>query len=156
MTELAVACDDRLSADDRELNREGISYTIDTLRSFRQELGSETPLIFVMGSDAWPTLPTWESWQYLTDYAHLLILERPGDQGRGPAVLTDWAAGMWTEDIEALKERPCGLICRVSLVQVDVSATEIRRRLKDGESVTGLLPDVVHRYIVSEQLYLAS
>lgn len=155
MIRLAVAQSPRLSVDERELRREGVSYTIETLRSFRQQLGQDRPLIFVLGSDAWATLPTWHDWQSFTDYAHLLIIERPGAPPAIPQVLERWAEGRWVATADDLTRTAAGGICRVRLSQIDISATEIRRKLAAGDSVEDLLPDVVRRYIAAKQLYLS-
>ena len=65
MLRLATVDHHNLEVDDCELKREGTSYTIHTLREYRRQLGESAGLVFVMGVDAWLTLPTWESWQEL-------------------------------------------------------------------------------------------
>ena len=79
MLQIAVQGLTGIEIDDRELCREGTSYTFDTLGSIREEIGNELPLIFALGSDAWPTLSKWYRWTELCNLAHLLILNRPGE-----------------------------------------------------------------------------
>lgn len=154
MLKLAAELDDRLRVDDCELNRTGVSYTIDTLRDYRARLGPSASLVFVMGVDAWLTLPTWEQWRSLTSVAHLLILGRPGFEPAPSKELADWAETCWVTGDDDLARMPSGRICYLVLDQVDVSATEIRDRLRRGEDITGLVPAAVHRYIARQQLYL--
>ena len=155
MVNLAIADDPRLASDDIELRRKGVSFTIDTLRRYRHELGPEASLVFVMGSDAWPTLPTWHDWQEMTDYAHLMIVERPGVHPPEPAVLGEWAAERNASGPEDLAGSGCGQIWRARLTQVEVSATAVRDILRNGGDAAGLVPAPVLSYITEEQLYLA-
>lgn len=146
-----------IRVDDRELEREGPSYTYDTLASFRCELGEESPLIFVLGLDAYVTLPSWYRWRELTELAHLLVLHRPGvprDESV-PKELNVWASNKECTDPGELLESAAGKILITTLVQVPVSATDVRRLRASGASIEELVPDEVNRYIKSEQLYLS-
>ncbi len=78
MLELALAGSPRLRVDARELQREGPSYTVDTLVSLREELGEGVALGWVLGADAVAGLDSWRDWQRLPELAHLLLLDRPG------------------------------------------------------------------------------
>ncbi len=155
MLELAVSGTPGVVVDNRELTREGKSFTYDTLASYRDELDTETSLIFVLGLDAYITLPSWYRWKELCDLAHLLVLKRPGaSEDLIPEELENWARGKECNDAKDLIETPAGKICTVSLVQVPVSATEIREKCRKKESIKALVPDEVNRYIKAEQLYL--
>ena len=76
MLRLAIADTPGLTVDERELQRETPSYTIDTLLSLRAAL-PQTPLCFIMGSDTLATLDTWHRWQEILDIAHLIVISRP-------------------------------------------------------------------------------
>ena len=78
MLELAIAGEPRLHIDRRELHRTGPSYTVDTLRELRDELGPSQPIAWLVGADAIPELDTWREWRRLFDYAHVIAAERPG------------------------------------------------------------------------------
>ncbi|MFT7228603.1 MAG: nicotinate-nucleotide adenylyltransferase, partial [Methylophilaceae bacterium] len=80
MVKLAIADNPLFSLDELELNREGSSYTIDTLVSLRESLGQGTSLCLMMGSDAFVNLNTWYRWQELLDYAHIVLVQRPSAQ----------------------------------------------------------------------------
>ena len=77
LVRLATAEQAGFVADDRELRRPGPSYMIDTLASLRTEFG-DTPLVLIVGSDAFRELHTWRRWRELTDLAHIAIMRRPG------------------------------------------------------------------------------
>ncbi|HJT98573.1 MAG TPA: nicotinate-nucleotide adenylyltransferase, partial [Rhodanobacteraceae bacterium] len=74
----ALKGQDRLVLDERELEREGPSYTIDTLIGLREEIGPERALILLVGADAFLGLSSWHRWGELFDYAHIAVLTRPG------------------------------------------------------------------------------
>ena len=91
--------------DDRELHRAGPSWTIDTLVDLRREIGDAAPLAILIGADSFLGLPTWRSWQSLTDFAHIVIAERPGsriDQHALPEPLHSFAAPRWCTSAMAL------------------------------------------------------
>src|SRR5690606_35078171 len=77
----ALVRQDRLVLDTRELQREGPSYTIDTLLELRGEIGPLRPLVLLIGADAFAGLPTWHRWRELFDHAHIGVLTRPGHDG---------------------------------------------------------------------------
>ena len=98
MLELAVQGEAGLIVDRRELRRPGPSYTFDTLRELREELGPHAQLVWMVGGDSVFELDTWHRWRELFDYAHLLAIARPGAPigeaaltARAPAVAAELA-----------------------------------------------------------------
>ena len=166
MLELALAETSNVEVDARELDREGPSYTFDTLRSLRAEIGPQCPLVFVIGSDAYKTLPEWYRWREMLDLCHLLVLERPGDRATLGAELAELEADCARDQLQSLLECPAGNIVHAALVQVDVSATEVRRALgaigheKDvtdvSDSALEKVPAPVLDYIKQQNLYGAA
>lgn len=152
MIRLALLDCPELTLDERELRRDTPSYTFDTLRSLRAELGAAVSLIWAMGTDAFAALDSWNRWQELLDYAHLVVIERPGfslpDAGPVARLLQQHRA-----PASALDELPAGAIVLPSLRLLDISATGIRAQLAAGESAQFLLPESVRRYILAEGLY---
>lgn len=138
--QLAIAGEPKLVADDRELRRAGASYTVDTLTELRAEKG-EAPLCLIVGQDAAQQLNKWHRWQNLVQLAHLIIVNRPGTALELPPAV----AAMLQEapDAAALRAQPAGLFWRVAMPPLQISASDIRRRLKAGLSVRGLVPDRV-------------
>ncbi len=153
MVELAVAGEPQLRCDDRELKRVGTSYTFDSLTELRRELGSERGLCLVMGCDAVLMIDTWHRWRELLDVAHIVVIARPGWQLPERGVVAEWLAQNRSQDTDLLASRPCGTILIEELRPLDISSTEIRRLLAEGQSVRYLLPESVLDYIETNQLY---
>lgn len=156
MLELAVQDQPRLQLDDRELRRDGPSWTIDTLRELRGELDPQAPLAILIGADSFLQLPTWRDWQALTGFAHIVIAERPGHPipvDALPAPLQVFAAGRWLCDAPSLQANPAGGLYRLALPLRPESATAIRHRIADGRPWQQDVPTAVAEYIVRHGLY---
>ena len=158
MLKLAVTEFPGLVVDDRELRREGKSYTVDTLTTLRREF-PERPLFLLLGADAFRGLPTWHRWRELFDLAHIVVVERPGvdlEAGLPPPLLAVLRERL-VAGPESLLSRPAGAILRQPIAPLDVSATEIREHLARGlraaEMNRGLLPPAVLAYIDHHHLY---
>jgi nicotinate-nucleotide adenylyltransferase len=153
MLRIALAGQDRLLADDRELRRAGESWTVDTLRELRAEIGPSRPLVLLVGADAFAGLSSWHHWRELFDHAHIGVLTRPGHGGVFEAEL----AGEWfsrrVDDVAALRARPCGAILPIAVTPLEISASAIRALLAQGHSPRWLLPDGVLRWIEDAGLY---
>lgn len=147
LLEQAVADIPGLVVDSRELERPGPSYTVDTLRALRDEIGPERPLIFIMGSDAFRGLMQWHRWEALTRYAHLLVTTRGGDSDELPPALATWLAAREVETAERLRAAPAGSVLFQAVSRLQISATAIRRLLAQGYSVRGLMPEAVWREV---------
>lgn len=153
MVELAVQGQTGFTLDLREVERAGPSYSVDTLTALRAELGEEVPLCLIMGMDAFAGLPSWHRWTELIERAHLVVTHRPGSPASQDIDLGDWLERVRTEDPRDLHTRPCGRVWFCPVTQLDISATDIRRRIKAGRSPRFLLPDSVWEYIRAERLY---
>lgn len=153
MVELAVAGEPRLVCDTRELGREGVSYTIDSLVELRRELGEGHSLCLVMGCDAVLGITTWHRWQELLDWAHVVVIARPGWQLPVAGPVADWLRQHRLADRRPLRERPNGGTLIEELRPLAISSTEIRRLLAAGRSPRYLLPQAVLDYIQSHKLY---
>jgi nicotinate-nucleotide adenylyltransferase len=151
MAGLAAADQQGWSASDIELAREGPSYTFDTLTALRT--GSTSQFFFIIGADAFAEIATWSRYPAVLDLAHFAVVARPGItldslQKRLPNL----AERMTTPAAYRPDDAP-----RVILIQAetpDISSTEIRRRVRAGESVTGLVPGSVASYIATHRLYV--
>ncbi|TDR54921.1 nicotinate-nucleotide adenylyltransferase [Halomonas ventosae] len=143
-----------LVADPRELEREGPSYSADTLASLRRELGDEARLVMALGHDAFLRLADWHEPERLFTLAHVVVIDRPDHQAALPEALVDLLAGREVEESEALMARPAGRLLRLRLPsRMAISATEVRRRLASGRSVRYLLPEAVEAQLLSRGLY---
>ena len=153
MVELAVSGEPRLICDAREMQRPGKSYTIDSLIELRGELGAQQGLCMVLGCDAVQDIATWHRWQELLDWAHIVIIARPGWQLPRAGKLAQWLKAHQLESPELLRQRPCGGIVIEELRPLAISSTEIRDLLASGRSARYLMPQSVLDYIQTHTLY---
>jgi nicotinate-nucleotide adenylyltransferase len=153
MVQLAVEGESRLMCDVRELQRPGKSYTIDSLIELRGELGAETGLCWVMGCDAVLEIHRWHRWRELLDWAHIVVIARPGWGLPGAGEVAQWLNDYRVEDPGSLRQQPAGCITVEELRPLAISATEIREILAAGRSARYLLPQSVLDYIQMNTLY---
>ncbi len=149
MLELAIKDQPGLVIDTRELNRQGPSYMVDTLRSLRQELTNETLLLFI-GSDAFNQLKTWHQWPYLFTFAHIVVMTRPGFSIQN---LDDFFKSRLATGITELANNGAGKLYFQQVTQLDISATAIRNKIAEQQNPGFLLPDNVIAYIRQHKLY---
>jgi len=134
MTVIATASNPRFSVSRVDLERPGPTFTIDTLRDVRDELGKDVDLFFITGADALAQILTWKDADELFELAHFVGVTRPGHTLSG--------AGLPQQ--------------RVSLLEVPamaISSTDCRARVRAGEPVWYLVPDGVVQYIAKHRLY---
>ena len=147
MVELAAADRPGWSASRIELDRDGPSYTYDTLTELgaRRESRS-TQIFFITGADAFAEIATWSRYPAVLDLANFVVVSRPG-------ITLD----SLRERVPSAFDRHSPANTRVILVEArtpDVSSTDIRRRVRAGESLSGLVPPAVADYIRTHRLYL--
>lgn len=132
-----------------ELEREGVGYTIDTLRELRE--GGIEP-IFVVGGDSLVELPTWKDWQAMIAEFDLAVVDRRDKPAIGLAPQVQ-ARLIEPEAFDAAGRG--GRIVRVATDPIPISSSEIRRRAARGEPIDALVPPGVARYIRDEGLFRA-
>jgi nicotinate-nucleotide adenylyltransferase len=156
MVQLAIADNPLFTLDARELKRTGASYTIDTLVSLRDELGTDVALCLIMGSDAFINLNTWHRWRELLNYCHIILVQRPSAEKQTTLAdeLAVFLQDNYTENIDDLSEKSAGYIHMQAITPLDISATKIRDGLKAGRSPRYLTPYNVIEYIATHKLYL--
>lgn len=143
MLELALAGQDRLQLDTRELDREGPSYTFDTLRSLRAEYGDGRSMILLLGADAFAGLPSWHRWRELFDLAHIAVLTRPGHTATWSQELCAAADPRRAEDALRLREIPAGCVFALPVTPLEISASQIRALLVAGRQPRWLVPEAL-------------
>lgn len=154
MLALGIADTPGLYVDDREIRREGPSYSTATLASLREELGTQARLVMALGYDAYRHLAEWHEPSRLFELAHVVVIDRPDHQQRLPAALEALVEGREVKNVDTLMQSPAGGLLHLSLpTRIAISATAIRARLQRGESVRYLLPDAVERYLLARRLY---
>lgn len=155
---LAIADNPRFVADPIEVERGGASYLVDTLRALRGRLaaGGEEP-VFLVGSDAFSEMGAWRAPRELLALAHFAVMARPPRGGerladRLPAALADLVE--LAPDGRSGRHRSAGTWLRlVEIAGFDVSASDLRRRLRDGRSVRYLLPEPVRAAVLASGIY---
>jgi len=154
MTNLAVDEFPCLGVDGREAATDAPSYTTETLASIRAEIGPSTPILLLLGADAFVGLPSWKNWRRLFELAHLVLVARP--EFALPDPLPGGLAAIHDErriDDPRLLSAGAGRIYVQAVAPQPVSATAIRQMIREGRRPTGLLPEAVIRYIDSHGLY---
>ena len=157
MTRLALEDHPVMEVSDIEGRRPGKSYSIETLRQLREELGPAWELYFILGLDAILEIPTWKDFRELFTLSHIVVMDRPGyDRSRLETVLLQEVDPQFRPLPEGTGFRhPSGhQVLTVGTTLLDISATLIRRLVRQGESIRYLLPEAVRGYIINHKLYL--
>jgi nicotinate-nucleotide adenylyltransferase len=142
MAILATASNPYLNVSTVEIDRPGATYSIDTVVDLKAGLGAGARIFFIAGFDAIAEMPRWKNARRLLDLCEVVAVPRPGHQ---------------KIDLRSLeREIPEAgrLIRKVDVPQIDISATEIRRRVAGGQSVRYLVPEAVEEYIARHKLYV--
>ncbi len=133
---LRAACewDHRLEIADYELNKGGVSFTIDSVRHFRQQFPQDE-LFWIIGGDQLPLLHKWKDINQLASMVEFIFLERPGHPSKPHT------------DIPGLRLHRCdGHL-------IEISSSELRQRVRHGRSLNYFCPQKVIAYIESKKLY---
>ena len=157
MVQLAIADKPRFALDMHEIERGGVTYTIDTLRALRERL-PDRPLVLIMGSDQFARLDSWRDWQQVADLAHIAVAARAGAD-IAPSASMSTMLSKRRQEPAFLTSALGGSIVEFAMTPVDASATEVRRLLREPQSaekaqrLSAMVPAVVLDYIQSHQLY---
>jgi nicotinate-nucleotide adenylyltransferase len=139
MVGLAVGEDARFAISRAELDRPGLSYTVDTLRDLR-EAAPDDELFLILGGDQAAALPDWHEPETVLSLATVAVVER-----------TNWSRS--AVGIKAGRLRGAELIRYVDMPLMQISSSAIRRRVADGRPIRYLVPDKVASYIGANDLY---
>jgi nicotinate-nucleotide adenylyltransferase len=129
MVRLLVGNDPRYSVDPIEMDREGLSYTVETLAAFAERY-PRAERYFLVGTDVLASFGQWREPERVARLATVAVMQRAGDNGPVP-------------------ERAV----RVETRRVDVSSTEVRERVRTGRTIRGFVPEAVEAYIAEQRLY---
>ena len=143
MVELAITDHERFEPCRTELDRGGISYTIDTLIEIRQQQ-PHAELFLLLGADSLHDLPTWHRPVDICRLARPVVVERPGSRETDLTVLANLLSAEGQANVNPV---------RAEMPACDVSSSEIRRRVAAGESIEGLTPCAVADFIAQQGLY---
>ena len=134
MVELAIAHEPKFVLDRRELQRDGASYTFDTVREL-QDLEPGAQWFLIIGQDQYAGLHTWRGWEELLARVTLAVANRPGAPLRA------------SPEVQRVAHQT------VALPMMDISSTDIRARVRAGQGIDALVPAAVARYIEQHHLY---
>lgn len=152
MVRVAIDQQPGFSIDERELLREGPSYTVDTLAELREELSTRS-LGLIVGMDAFLGLPTWHRWEEILRLAHIVVAHRPGWRAPDIGPLGDILTECGTHRVNDLHESTHGRIHIHAVTQLEISSTEIRELVGAGRDPRFLMPDAVRDVIASSECY---
>jgi len=152
LVQLAINGQDGFIADDRELKRGGLSYTVDTLESLRKEFPGRS-LGLIVGMDAFLGLPTWHRWDEILDIGHIVVAHRPGWKAPDIGALGELISNYGTHRVEDLHSAIAGRVHIHAVTQLEISSTEIRDLVAAGRDPRFLMPDAVRDEILNFEIY---
>lgn len=139
MTVLATITNPHFEVSRVELDREGYSYTIDTLRALRAHFGPGIELYFISGADAILDILSWKDVDELLGLCYFIAVTRPGYK--------------LNVELGHLQQKYSRKVFTVEVPALAISSTDIRRRVKEGKPIKYLLPEAVENYIYKNCLY---
>jgi nicotinate-nucleotide adenylyltransferase len=156
MVKLAIEGSSAFEVSAVEGEREGRSYSIDTVRFFRETCGESLELFFILGQDAFADIRKWKGWEDLLFLCHFVVMTRPGYQHQrlddllSPGVAARY---QYTAHRKGFLHESGTFIFFRSVTFLDISSTDIRKRISKKKSVRYLLPNPVMEYISQKSLY---
>lgn len=142
MVLLAIDSNAAFEASDLELSLKGISYTIHTLAKLKIIYGNDTAFYFITGSDTIFEIEKWHDYKTLLKSAGFIVGNRPG-----------FREGALDRHVAYLNQKYGSAVSIVAIPEVDISSTEIKRRVRERESIRYLVPESVENYIFDHGLY---
>jgi nicotinate-nucleotide adenylyltransferase len=155
MVREAIAKESALTVDACEIERQGPSYTIDTLKAINNSIPN-TPLCLIMGIDALLSFSSWHQWEKILDLAHLVVAHRPQYQLPQTGIVADLLKERLRHNAIDLHNSLAGNILLHPVTQLEISATDIRKQIASGRNPRFLLPDSVYNYIKEHGTYSIS
>ncbi|HSN71762.1 MAG TPA: nicotinate-nucleotide adenylyltransferase [Steroidobacteraceae bacterium] len=138
--------------DDREVRREGPSYSVYTLAALRSEFPDRS-LCLIVGMDAFLGLPKWYQWREILELAHVVVAHRPGWRAPSMGPLGELLVDRGTGRINDLHEARAGSIYIHAVTQLEISSTEVRKLIATGRDPRYLMPDSVRAIIDDTKCY---
>ncbi len=141
MTVMATYSNPHFYVSSIEIERPGLSYAIDTVLELIKQYGVNTEFYFIVGSDTVPELPSWKDIDRLLEVCHFIAANRPGS--------------VYTLDdiIKSFGEQGYNRIHSLPTPELEISSTDIRKKVRQGRSIKYIVPESVENYICKENLY---
>ena len=155
MTRLAIFGSSLLDALDLEGRRAGPSYSIETLKELHEIFKPDPDLFFILGIDAFLEINTWKEYERLFDYAHFVIISRPGYRKEKiePFFMKSGLEIKKTLEADAFLIKSGKTLTLKETTLMDISSTHIREMVQQGKSIRFLVPGAVRDYIAKKGLY---
>ena len=156
MVRLAVARNPRFKVSTVEISRPGVSYSIDTVRYFAQKQRKGDALFFIVGLDAFREIGSWKDFADIFPLCDFIVTSRPGSKDSDPLHGTGVAVKKlfcYDSKKRIYRHQSGTRVFFIRLTDIAISASEIRRRIKEGESIRYLVPLGVETYIKRQGLY---
>jgi nicotinate-nucleotide adenylyltransferase len=154
MVRAAVVGQSGFSVDDREIRREGVSYTVDTLTELRQE-NAQRSLCLLLGMDAFLGMPTWHRWREIFELCHVVVAHRPGWKAPTTGPLGEVMVDRGTGSVRDLHGSAAGRIYVHGVTQLEIASTDLRALIMSGRDLRYLVPDAVRDLIQRSGCYAA-
>ncbi len=152
MLQLAISPYQNFDIDTREIKRDGPSYMIDTLKSFREEYGPHLSLTLILGMDAFTSLPKWHQFKDILKFSHLLVLKRPGAK-LPSSILTRLLTRHQVFDKRELFTSSHGSIFFFDAGHYIISSSEIRKKINLGEDISNEVTTEINQYLMQRKIY---
>ncbi len=152
MVEVAISDQEGFVSDDRELLRDGPSYSIDTLIGLRKEFPDHS-LGLIVGMDAFLGLLKWHRWDEILNVAHIVVAHRPGWKAPDMGPLGELISEHGTHRVDDLHEATHGRLHIHAVTQLEIASTEIRDLVAAGRDPRFLMPDAVRDVIRDSRVY---
>lgn len=153
MVKLAIQSHPNFHANEIEIAREGISYSVDTLTALRKQIPDQ-PLCFILGADAFSAFHRWHEWRKIASLVHLIIVDRPSAEPPSDPEIQTLLHENQTRNLTDLQKNIAGKIYYLDNSLIDISATKIRYAIQSGEKDIRGLDKAVQNYIIDHNIYL--
>jgi nicotinate-nucleotide adenylyltransferase len=155
MTQLAAKESPMLEVLDLEGRRQGLSYSIETLRECHQIFKPSPILFFILGMDAFLEIKTWKEYERLFDYANFVVINRPRSQPEElePFLLSLNAGFDRSEKAHTFIHSSGNVLIYKEATLMDISSTQIRGLVASGKTIRFLIPESVRAYLIEKRLY---
>lgn len=158
MLQIATGSNPKFEVSDVELKREGISYTIDTLKHFVDSY-ENTQLYFILGTENLAKIDKWHQFQDLFLYSNFIVIERPGVKTAESSLYIPLKLrSMFTlkqagRDVTVYEHNSLNKLIFLKIKGIDVSSSKVRNLIRDKKSIRYFIPDDLRSYILKENLY---
>ena len=136
--------------DDREINRQGVSYTIDTIRSISKEY-NDAAIYLIIGSDLIPAIENWKNFNQIIELSNIIVSSRMTENHT--LMLSNKLKSIISEDLGIFHGESYGKMYIQETSLVDISSTEIRDRLKKNLKISNLVPQHLEKWLLEKKIY---